>query len=104
MAEAGFRRGDGDRWYLSGDLDFNSVPGLVGALGDVAGTGETVEIDLQGVTRADSAGLALLVECLRVAERAQHGVRFVNVPLQLQSIARVSGLDQVLALPDSPAT
>ena len=103
MAEAHFSdRGDG-RWSLAGELDFASVPALVGELQGVTRTGSTLELDLQGVTRADSAGLALLIEFLRTAGRAGNSVQFVNVPEQLLSIARVSGLDSILSL-SSPAT
>jgi phospholipid transport system transporter-binding protein len=50
------------------------------------------------VTRADSAGLALLIEFLRTAGHAGNSVHFVNVPEQLLSIARVSGLESILSL------
>jgi len=98
MAEAHFSdHGDGC-WSLAGELDFTSVPGLLGELQGVTRAGRKVELDLQAVTRADSAGLALLIEFLRTAGRAGNSVHFVNVPEQLLSIARVSGLDSILSL------
>jgi phospholipid transport system transporter-binding protein len=98
MAEAHFSdRGDG-RWSLTGELNFTSVPGLLDELQGIARTGQTVELDLQAVTRVDSAGLALLIEFLRSAGRAGNSVQFVNVPEQLLSIAQVSGLDAILSL------
>ena len=99
MAETGFsEQGDG-RWSLSGTLDFETVPALLGRVPAVVRTAGPVEIDLQAVTRADSAGLALLIECLRAADRSGNAVHFVNVPQQLLSIARVSGLQEILSLP-----
>ncbi len=65
---------------------------------DLSAVMAAIEIDLKGVTRADSAGLALLVEWLRAAERAGKSISFVNVPVQLSSIARISGLDEILSL------
>jgi len=59
---------------------------------------EQVTVDLAGVTRSDSAGLALLVEWLRESELAGNTIRFVNVPAQLLSIARVCGLEEILSL------
>ena len=53
---------------------------------------------LKGVTRADSAGLALLLEWLRRSERAGCSISFVNVPEQLMSIARICGLEGILPL------
>jgi phospholipid transport system transporter-binding protein len=50
------------------------------------------------VERSDSAGLALLVECLRQAHQSGKSLRFFNIPAQMLAIARVSSLDQVLPL------
>jgi len=99
MADARFSdRGDG-HWSLAGELDFGSVPDLLFEVkGRVRGNG-AIELDLSDVTRADSAGLALLIECMRAAARAGRSMRFINVPEQLHSIARVSGLDGILSLP-----
>ena len=59
---------------------------------------QQVTVDLKGITRADSAGLALLVECLRESELAGNSIVFLNVPAQMLSIARVCGLDEILSL------
>jgi len=50
------------------------------------------------VVRADSAGLALLVEWMRAARRAGRPLRYRAIPPQMLAIARVSSLDQVLPL------
>jgi ABC-type transporter Mla MlaB component len=55
-----------------------------------------ISIDLAGVTRSDSAGLALLIEWLRESERQGRTITFLNMPAQMQSIARVCGLDGIL--------
>ncbi|WP_258868027.1 lipid asymmetry maintenance protein MlaB [Alkalilimnicola ehrlichii] len=46
--------------------------------------------------RADSAGLALLVEWTRVAQMQGQDIRFVKMSPQMQAIAEVSGLQDVL--------
>lgn len=89
--------GDG-RWLIEGELGFQSVSGVLAKAGGVLASGEKIEMDLKGVTRADSAGLALLVEWLRETERVGKTISFVNVPVQLLSIARISGLDDILSL------
>ena len=98
MPEAGFTdRGNGD-WQLEGELDYYTVPDVLArSARRVAGEG-AIRVDLKGVTRADSAGLALLLAWLRDAERAGRSISFVNVPAQLQSIARVCGLEEILPL------
>ena len=84
-------------WLLQGELDFESVPAVLQHAGArMLGNGR-LEVDLRDVTRADSAGLALLVEWLRESESAGNEIVFVNVPDQLLSIARVCGLEEILS-------
>ena len=81
---------------LVGDLSFATVPALSDGL-DIGSTDRPrISIDLAGVTRSDSAGLALLVEWLRESERLGKTITFLNMPAQMQSIARVCGLDGIL--------
>ncbi|HEB99345.1 MAG TPA: STAS domain-containing protein, partial [Thiotrichales bacterium] len=49
-----------------------------------------------GVGRADSAGLALLVEWMREARRQGREIRFLGMPAQMSAIAEVSGLSELL--------
>jgi phospholipid transport system transporter-binding protein len=85
-------------WLLQGELDFESVPAVLRHAGArMLGSGR-LEVDLKAVTRADSAGLALLVEWLRESETAGNEIVFINVPPQLLSIARVCGLNEILSL------
>jgi phospholipid transport system transporter-binding protein len=98
MAEAHFTdMGDG-HWLLEGELDFNTVPEVLQHTGASMRGVSGITVDLKGVKRADSAGLALLVEWLRESERAGMPISFVNVPAQLLSIARVCGLEEILHL------
>ena len=98
MAEARLTVNSDGRWLLEGELGFASVPAILAHPGaDITATA-AIEVDLRGITRADSAGLALLVEWLRESERAGQKITFINVPPQLMSIARISGLDEILSL------
>jgi phospholipid transport system transporter-binding protein len=98
MAGARFTDEGNGHWLLEGELGFATVPGMLQHPGaDMRGL-DGIRVDLKGVTRADSAGLALLIEWLRESERAGVSIRFVNVPLQLLSIARVCGLEEILSL------
>ncbi len=83
---------------LEGELSFETVPALWRAVPfPPAGSGPVV-LDLAGVVRTDSAGLALLVEWLRAARRAGRELRLRAMPAQMLAIARVSGLDRILPL------
>lgn len=85
-------------WLLQGELDFESVPAVLRHAGARMLGSDRLEVDLKAVTRADSAGLALLVEWLRESETAGNEIVFINVPPQLLSIARVCGLNEILSL------
>ena len=98
MADAQLvENGDGS-WLLQGELGYLSVPSVLQHAGVNMLGKERIKVDLKGVTRADSAGLALLVEWLRESESAGNSIEFVNVPAQLLSIARVCGLEEILSL------
>lgn len=86
---------------LSGTLDFSSVPGLWEQCRAALASAATWDIDLGQVEHSNSAGLSLLLSCLREAERVGKTVHFLNVPSQMLDIARVSDLDQLLKI--SPA-
>jgi len=81
---------------VSGELTFETVPALYReSLGWFAGSPALV-IDLAPVTRADSAGLALLIEWLRGAEKAGCQLKFTNIPQQVQNLIRINGLNGAL--------
>ncbi|MCC6207860.1 MAG: STAS domain-containing protein [Gammaproteobacteria bacterium] len=99
MSEIRVDPGDPAVLNVSGELNFSTVPALLergSAL--LAGCEGQVRLDLGGVTRADSAGLALLIEWLRVARRGRARLEIRNMPAQLRAIARVSGLDSILPM------
>lgn len=53
-------------------------------------------VDLGGVSRCDSSALALLLEWLSWARARRVGMRFVNPPENLVTIAKLCGVDGVL--------
>ncbi|MBI5450950.1 MAG: STAS domain-containing protein [Gammaproteobacteria bacterium] len=82
-----------DGYRVRGELSFDTVAQL---LGRSPVHGAQLRVDLGGVSRTDSAGLALLVSWMREARHAGCDIRFSNVPPQLLAIARVSGFDRLL--------
>ena len=54
-----------------------------------------LDIDLGGVGESDSAGLALLIEWLRLARQWQKEIRFENVPAQIEALARISEVEDL---------
>ena len=107
MAEPRIEETGHGSWMVTGDLSFTTVPALSGGLDIKSADRSRISIDLAGVTRSDSAGLALLIEWLRQSERLDKTITFLNMPAQMQSIARVCGLEGILpadtATPPPPA-
>lgn len=91
---------DGDGTLrIEGALTFDTVPDVLRQSAEpIQRTGGAVRVDLQAVTRADSAGLALLVEWLHLARSKSRELTFVNVPEQLRSLIRVNGLEESLGV------
>lgn len=86
---------------VSGVLTFDTVPDVLNQSAPwIDKPGGPIAIDLQEVKRADSAGLALLVEWLRRAKVKGRELRFVNVPEQVRSLTRVNGLEEALGIVD----
>lgn len=92
------KRSSDGKFQLTGILSFLTVPELIKHAGNLFDGIETVQIDLKGVLRSDSAGVALLVEWMNEACRNNKQILFLNIPSQMLAIARVSSLDQVLPL------
>lgn len=93
MTEGSFStRGDG-AFAITGMLTFSTVPDLLGQSQKWLSSGhEAVTIDLENVTKADSAGLALMIEWLHLARTADREIHFANIPVQLNDLIRLSGL------------
>lgn len=54
-------------------------------------------LDLSGVERIDSAGLAFLVDLQRHARRAGVTLRYQNIPRRMRPVASVYGLAEILS-------
>lgn len=70
--------------YAKGNVFFNGVDRLT--------------FDLKGISRSDSAGLALLLAWMRRAQAHQVQLEFVNLPQKMRDLGRVCGLDKVLPM------
>ena len=86
------------RSRVLGSLDLTSVGALLKAGSDAVRQGRAAVIDLQGVTSSDSAGLALLIEWLSVAKAVKQPLRYDNIPEQLNQIARLSDVEELLTI------
>ena len=86
------------RLRVSGELSFKSVPELVANSRNFFKGSNSFDVDLVDVKRADSAGVALLIEWQRQTKQQNKSIDFYNIPSQMLAIARLSGVDELLSL------
>lgn len=100
MKDDGFlARADG-RYEISGELTFQTVPQYFNHTARMfQDANGPVTVDLAGVTLADSAGIALLVEWQQRARAAKRTLQFAGIPEQVRKVIHVSGLQDAFALP-----
>ena len=77
---------------ISGTLDHHSVPQLLKQL--IGGGFSTV--DLQQTVHSNSAGIAMLLELIELSKQRGEKVQVVNLPLQMQRVAELSGVADLL--------
>lgn len=95
---------DDGNFVVHGDLDFHSIADLLedsDKLFPIKTSSETpskspLQISLAEVNRCDSSGVALLIDWLRQAREHGQELKFVNIPVQMQAIIRVTDLEELL--------
>jgi phospholipid transport system transporter-binding protein len=87
----------GGRFRVSGVLDAKTTPALLVASYQSFPKEKSIEVDFARVSESDSAGMALLIEWMRIARRQQQKLRFSNIPHQIAALARISEVEDLLA-------
>ncbi len=96
MNTARLVKGDGQTFFLDGDVALATVPSLLAQSRELwAGDGDQV-IDMSRVRRIDSSSLALMLEWARAARAGGGSVRFRSVPGQVLAVARLCGVERLL--------
>jgi len=90
--------GAGGRLEARGALSFSTARRAreLGLQALQACSARELEMDCAGITAADSAGLAVLLDWLAAAKREGRGLRYLHLPASLLSIAAISDLDELL--------
>lgn len=55
-----------------------------------------LEVDLSGITKTDSAGLALLLEWITWANHTVREIRFLEMPERITAIAKTTEVESLL--------
>jgi phospholipid transport system transporter-binding protein len=89
------QQGEG-HYRVSGELSFATVTALLLQSRSLFAGESSIEVDLSGVTHADSAGLSLLIEWLRLAKVQGKQLRYSALPAQLGALANISEVEGLL--------
>lgn len=84
------------RCTIQGVLDFTTATDALKSVAGHIAENKVLDIDLSGVTSANSAGLSLLIEWLALARRAEHEVTFHHIPDGLRQLAGVCQVDGLI--------
>lgn len=84
------------RFRLAGTVGFATVMQLLGESRALFADLPDVTIDFREVEHFNSAGLALLIEWLRWAQRAGRGLRFEHLPGEALAMARICDVEAFL--------
>lgn len=88
-------QGEG-RFSLSGDMSFETANQILKSSEPLFRQHVTLEVDLSGVGKADSAGLALILEWKAQAGQRGAAIQFVEVPKSLLAIAKTSEVSDLI--------
>jgi phospholipid transport system transporter-binding protein len=88
---------DSNTFTVNEPMTFQTVPELFARSSQwLQGRTGAVVFDLQHAERADSAGIALLVEWIEQARAQQCDISFVNLPSQIEDLVRLNDLTPLL--------
>ena len=85
------------RFVLTGLMTFKTVEKILRISEDMFEPHTRLEIDLAGVEKADSAGLALLLEWITWANHTVREIRFTGMPDRVLAIAKTTEVEVLLS-------
>jgi anti-sigma B factor antagonist len=86
---------------FSGEVDLESSTAARQALLECVDTGQSVKVDLSGVSYIDSSGIASLVEALQSARSKGSDFALVSVSEAALRVLQLARLDKVFTILDS---
>lgn len=90
------------RFHVSGVLDASTATQILEQSESPFAEAPQIEVDLGGVGESDSAGLALLIEWMRIARQSGRQIHFANVPAQIEALARISEVEDLICGSTAP--
>lgn len=96
MSDFELKRLDDSRFELHGAMSFETVDRILRQSQKLFGRYENVQVDCSGVSDADSAGLALLLEWKSQAHHQSGQIHFTGLPQSIVAIARTTEVGHLL--------
>lgn len=84
-----------DHYLIKGALTFSTIDKKTPQALNLMQAAAIITIDLVQLDRIDSAGLALLIEWVKIARTSQIELRFKNIPAQLSDLAKLSDIAEL---------
>jgi phospholipid transport system transporter-binding protein len=98
MSDSQFKKMTNGDIAVSGTLGFNEVETVLNDSHVFFDGQADLVFDLDQVDKTDSAGLALLLDWMKMAKKSGQSIGFKKIPKQMLDIAHVSGLDDILPI------
>jgi len=87
---------DKSQWNLSGDLTIENIPSIIDLINKQKADKKTT-IDFSKVTSIDTSTLSLIFELQREAKKNQSHFTFKNLPKNLNSLAKLYGVEDLVS-------
>jgi phospholipid transport system transporter-binding protein len=84
--------------HLSGVLNFDTAAKAWQQTQTLWLKANSLTLNLQAVSHADSAALAYLMAVMRLAKQKKMSLQIIHMPKALQDLAKVSGIESLLPL------
>lgn len=81
---------------VTGLLNFSTAAAATQAIQSALSDRSITQLDLTGVSHADSAGLSCLVTVMAEAAEQGRSLKITHMPSGLQALAKVSEVDQLI--------
>ena len=88
-------RREGDTCTVEGPLTLGNITSVLAESGPMI-SGQSLTVDLAQVTDVDSAAVSLMLEWRRMAEARGLSLSYVNLPENLNSLAGLYGVRDIL--------
>ena len=85
------------QFLVTGNLDFSNVIWVYKKSLLQMHHQTQLVFDFSGLKSSNSAGFALIIEWVKFAKQHHQSIAFTNLPSALLSIAKIAGLDKLLA-------